>query len=212
MKRKNSKIKKIAEYIRKEIISRQMKPGSRITEAKISKIFDVSRVPVREAFRILHSEGYLKMIPNRGSFVRKVSKEYFNEISEVYFIIAPKLLNDAIPRFTDNTFKKASAVLDKIESCKDFNRVSYLIWDFGKVIYGPSRLDFMKFVMDEIYKHNIRALSDVFVKSPALKYDVTTHRKFLELCRKKKLKEAITLWNTHLRKVSKEVRKKSITD
>lgn len=211
MNKNNTHVSKIAEYLRKEILSCNLKAGDQITEFQISKIFNVSRVPVREAFRILHSEGYLKMIPNRGSFVRKVSKDYINEISEVYFIIAPMILKDAIPRYKESTYKKAHIILNKIEKCTDFNKVGYLIWDFGKAIYSPSKFTFMKFVMDEIYKHNIRALNDVFVKSSKMKYNVDTHRKFLELCRNKKTDEAIKLWSDYTYNISKIIIDKTVT-
>ena len=209
MSTKDTSVNKIAEYLRKEIMYGNIKPGDQIKEFHISKICKISRVPVREALRILHSEGYVDMIPNRGSFVRIVSKEYVHEVAEVYFIIAPKLLKDAIPRYTADTFKKANSLLKKIEKCRDFSKVGYLIWDFGKIIYGPSKLGFMTFVIDEIYKHNIRALNDVFVKSNDMKYDVTYHKKFLDLCMKKQTDEAIKLWNKHIHKLSKTMSQKT---
>ncbi len=212
MSTKDTSVNKIAEFLRKEIMYGNIKPGGQIKESHISKICKISRVPVREALRILHSEGYVDMIPNRGSFVRKVSKEYVHEIAEVYFIIAPKLLKDAIPRFTAGTFRKANSILKKIETCKDFNKVGYLIWDFGKTIYGPSKLDFMKTIMDEIYKHNIRALNDLFVKSNDMKYDVTYHKKFLDLCLKKQTDQAIKIWNKHVHNMSKVITQKSVSE
>ncbi|MBS1551379.1 MAG: GntR family transcriptional regulator [Bacteroidetes bacterium] len=212
MSTKTTSVNKVAEYIRKEIIYGNLKPGDQIKEFHISKICKISRVPVREALRILHSEGYVDMIPNRGSFVRKVSREYVKEVAEVYFIIAPLLLKDAIPRFTSGTFRKAESILRKIEKCRDFNKVGYLIWDFGKAIYGPSKLDFMKFVINEIYKHNIRALNEIFVKSSEMKYDVTHHKKFLDLCLKKQTNEAIKIWNKHIQGLSKIISEKAISN
>jgi DNA-binding GntR family transcriptional regulator len=212
MKNKNSRVNKIADYLRKEIMYGNLKAGDQIKEHHLSKVFEVSRVPVREALRILHSEGYLDMIPNRGSFVRKISKDYFKEVTEMYLILAPVLLKDSIPRFKDSDFKKAYSVLKKIDNCTDFNKVGYLIWDFGKAIFGPSKLKFTMSVINEIYKHNIRALNDVFVKSSNFKYDTSAHKKFLELCKKKETSEAIKVWIEHSQRLSKNIAQKTIAD
>jgi len=200
--RKDTTVSKIAEHVRKEIMHGNLKSGEHLKEADIAKIFGISRVPVREALRILHSEGYLEMIPNRGSFVRKISPEYIIEISKMYVFIAPQLLRDAIPRYKNSTYKKAYSVINKVEKCKDFNKVGYLLWDFAKVIYTPSKNKFMYFIMDEIYKHNIRILNEIFEIGQRRHYDLTSHKKFLELCKEKRIEDAIKEWENYVNKLA----------
>ena len=158
---KDTIVSKISDHLRKEIMYCNLKSGEHLKEKQLAKVFGVSRVPVREALRILHSEGYLEMVPNRGSFVKKISPEYIIEIAKVYIFIAPELLRDAIPKYKDSTYKKACRVLNKVEKCKDYNKIGYLLWDFAKIIYSPSKNKFMYFIMDEIYKHNIRILNEI---------------------------------------------------
>lgn len=199
---KDTTVNKITSFVRKEIMYGRLKGGDHITETKVAKSFKISRVPVRESFRILHSEGYLEMIPNRGSFVRKISADYLKEIYKVYVFIAPELLRDAIPRYKKTDFKKINSVISRIEKCKNFNKIGYLLWDFAQAIYGPSENKFMLCVMNEIYKHNIRILNDLFELKKKKNYDLTAHKQFLELCLQNKTEEAVKIWINHINKLA----------
>ncbi|WP_319411730.1 GntR family transcriptional regulator [uncultured Cohaesibacter sp.] len=59
--------------LRQQIIRNQLAPGSRMSEAEWAAAFAVSRQPVREAFIKLANDGLLDILPNRGSFVKKIS-------------------------------------------------------------------------------------------------------------------------------------------
>ncbi len=201
MKNNTTTVQKIAKYIRQEITYSNFKSGQHIKESDIAKKFNVSRVPVREAFRILQSEGYLEVIPHRGSFVQKLTRDNIIEIGIVYKLLAPVVLDKAIPRYKDTTYCKADVILHKISICDDFNQAGYLLWDFAKLIYSPSRLKFMISLFDEIYSHNIRALNEIFEIKQHHTYDLRPHRKFLDLCKKNKKEEAIEVWCDHIEKI-----------
>nr|WP_321974384.1 GntR family transcriptional regulator [uncultured Cohaesibacter sp.] len=64
----------IHQILRQQIIHNQLPPGSRVSEAELAESFKVSRQPVREAFIKLNNDGLLDILPNRGSFVKKISK------------------------------------------------------------------------------------------------------------------------------------------
>lgn len=55
--------------LRARIVNKQLKPGERLPEVRISKEMGVSRTPVREALRRLASEGLVRVIPNSGARV-----------------------------------------------------------------------------------------------------------------------------------------------
>lgn len=201
---KDTIVNKIAAYIRKEIILGNFKPGDHLKETKLAQFFNISRVPVREALRILHSEGYLEMLPNKGSFVKRISLEYIHEISKIYLFISPELLRNAIPRYRQSTYKKANKIIGQIENCRDLNKIGYLLWDFAKTIYGPSTLKFMLALMDDLYMHNIRILNDLYDMKHQKTYDLTPHKKFLGLCKQKKTEEAVSVWMDYVKKLLKD--------
>ncbi|HMS65015.1 MAG TPA: GntR family transcriptional regulator [Ignavibacteria bacterium] len=203
MKDKNSTVKQITEYISKEIMYGNLKSEEHLKEAKIAKLFGVSRVPVREALRILHSEGYVEMIPNRGSFVKKITVQHLMEIAKVYLLLAPEMLNSAIPHYKDSTYKKAYVALSRMEKCKEPNKIGYLAWDFAKIIFGPTEFKFMYSVLEEMYKSNIRMLNNLYiVRQYKHVFNLTPHKKFLELCKKNKKDQAVKVWCDYVYEIS----------
>jgi phosphonate utilization transcriptional regulator len=69
--------------LERRILAGELEPGRKLNEEDIAVLFDVSRGPVREAFRSLESAGLLRVEKNRGVFVRQVSVEEADEIYEV---------------------------------------------------------------------------------------------------------------------------------
>jgi DNA-binding GntR family transcriptional regulator len=67
------------------ILSGKIKPGERINESKLSNVLGVSRAPIREALRLLASNGILEIRANRGMFVRDLQ---IKEVEELYDIRA----------------------------------------------------------------------------------------------------------------------------
>jgi len=63
----------IYRYLRKDIVTCAIRPGSLLSEKEVSARFNVSRQPVREAFIKLAEAGLVQVLPQRGTFVRKIS-------------------------------------------------------------------------------------------------------------------------------------------
>jgi DNA-binding GntR family transcriptional regulator len=59
--------------LRARIIEGDIAPGTRLSEAEISRLMNVSRQPVREAFIKLRDEGLVEVRPQRGTFVTRIS-------------------------------------------------------------------------------------------------------------------------------------------
>ncbi len=69
--------------LERRILSGELAPGDKLNDEDIAGRLNVSRGPVREAFRALESAGLLRMEKNRGVFVRQVSLAEADEIYEV---------------------------------------------------------------------------------------------------------------------------------
>ena len=73
----------VTDALRKAILSKRLKPGDRLIEEQLAADLGVSRNPVREALRVLESEGLVEISPRRGASVTNVSEEEAQEIVEV---------------------------------------------------------------------------------------------------------------------------------
>lgn len=65
--------RQIYRALRHAIFTGTMTPGTPLSEKDVSQMFQVSRQPVREAFIKLAEAGVLQVLPQRGTFVRKIS-------------------------------------------------------------------------------------------------------------------------------------------
>jgi DNA-binding GntR family transcriptional regulator len=71
----------VCDRLRSAIISGQLEPGQRMRERELTERLEVSRTPIREAFRKLEIEGLVVSFPHRGFFVRNPS---FEEAKQAY--------------------------------------------------------------------------------------------------------------------------------
>lgn len=63
----------IYRFLRQDIVTCAIPPGSLLSEKDVSARFNVSRQPVREAFIKLAEADLVQVLPQRGTFVRKIS-------------------------------------------------------------------------------------------------------------------------------------------
>lgn len=73
----------VQDYLRERITSGALVPGDRLKERDLAEETGISRVPIREAMRILASEGFVTLNPRRGAVVARLEPEDLDEIYEV---------------------------------------------------------------------------------------------------------------------------------
>jgi DNA-binding GntR family transcriptional regulator len=74
----------VAERLRARILSHTLPPGGWIDEQTLAAEFGISRTPLREALKVLASEGLVTMKPRRGAYVTEVSAR---DLAEVYHLL-----------------------------------------------------------------------------------------------------------------------------
>ena len=75
----------VAELLRERIFSRELVPGSWIDELKLAEEYGISRTPLREALKVLATEGLVTMKVRRGAYVTEVSER---DLADVYHLLA----------------------------------------------------------------------------------------------------------------------------
>ena len=74
----------VAELLRQRIFNRELSPGSWIDELKLAEEYGISRTPLREALKVLATEGLVTMKVRRGAYVTEVSD---NDLANVYHLL-----------------------------------------------------------------------------------------------------------------------------
>ena len=75
----------VAEKLRQRIFGQQLGPGSWIDEQALAAEFGISRTPLREALKVLATEGLVTMKLRRGAYVTDVSER---DLAEVFHLLA----------------------------------------------------------------------------------------------------------------------------
>ena len=75
----------VAERLRQQIYARELEPGSWIDEMKLASEFGISRTPLREALKVLATEGLVTMKVRRGAYVAQMSRD---DVVQVYHVLA----------------------------------------------------------------------------------------------------------------------------
>ena len=78
----------VAELLRQRIFKRSagdLEPGSWIDELKLAEEYGISRTPLREALKVLATEGLVTMKVRRGAYVTEVSEQ---DLSDVYHLLS----------------------------------------------------------------------------------------------------------------------------
>lgn len=86
----------IADSIAEAIATRHLSAGDRVVETALAQRFAVSRVPVREALKILHTQGILQGEGHKGYRVASFGPEKAEQVFEVRLALETILLRDAI--------------------------------------------------------------------------------------------------------------------
>jgi DNA-binding GntR family transcriptional regulator len=73
----------ILSRLRDYIVEGNLPEGGRIPERELCEMFGISRTPLREALKVLASEGLLELLPNRGARVRALSQQDLAELFDV---------------------------------------------------------------------------------------------------------------------------------
>jgi DNA-binding GntR family transcriptional regulator len=73
----------VAGRLRQMILDGELAPLERLKEIELARRFAISRTPLREAIRILATEGLLELLPNRGARVAAISERELDDMLEV---------------------------------------------------------------------------------------------------------------------------------
>lgn len=115
-------IHKIAyDWIKSGILNLKYKPGEYITEVEISSCLNISRTPIREAFRVLESEGLLIYEPRHGWKVYSLSVKDINNIFDIKIALEALIVRKAALCEDENLRKKLSDLIVKMRQAMENN-------------------------------------------------------------------------------------------
>ena len=87
--------------LRADVVSGHLQPGEQVVQETLAERYGVSRVPLREALKILEGEGLVTYRPHRGYFVTDLSIDELREVYRIRELLEAEALTAALNRLTD---------------------------------------------------------------------------------------------------------------
>ncbi|MBL8489747.1 MAG: GntR family transcriptional regulator [Rhodocyclaceae bacterium] len=100
----------VAEELRSRIYSHQLPPGAWVDEQAIAAEFGISRTPLREALKVLASEGLVELRPRRGCYVAQLSEQDLDEIFPVMALLEGRCASEAAVKATADDVRRLETV------------------------------------------------------------------------------------------------------
>ncbi len=115
--------------LRAAIIRGELVPGQAISEIEMSKKFSISRQPVREAFIKLGEEKLIEVLPQRGTYVRKISVKEVLDARHLREIIEISIVRELAESRDPSLIKTLHEIIDQQHKVKPGDSLSFFTLD-----------------------------------------------------------------------------------
>ena len=190
-------------HIQLWIIKGEYKPGQRLKEEEISARLDISRPPVREAFKFLEAEGLVMRKPRRGVFVSEMTSkdvwEAYTHKATLYEMATELALNN----ISEPQIAELESFVKKMEDCAFAEPVNLLGYqehhqefhDRIMLISGNERLKKISASIHlQVCRFSYKSLQNRAHLNASLRY----HRRILSALKKKNKGLACKLMKDHV--------------
>ncbi|MGD2099151.1 MAG: GntR family transcriptional regulator [Desulfobacterales bacterium] len=190
-------------HIQLWIIKGEYRPGQRLKEEEISARLDISRPPVREAFKFLEAEGLVMRKPRRGVFVSEMTAKDVWEAYTLKATLYEMATELALDNISDTQIADLETFVKNMENCafaEPLNLLGYQEHHQGfhdqiMLISGNQRLEKISASIHlQVCRFSYLSLQDKAHLNASVRY----HRRILNALKKKNKPLACKLMKDHV--------------
>ncbi|MBM6581896.1 GntR family transcriptional regulator [Microvirga sp. BT689] len=175
----------IADSIAEAISTRHLLPGDRVVETTLAERLGVSRVPIREALRVLHAQGILTGGSHKGYRVADFGPETTQQVFEVRLALETFLLRDAIRNWRDglediNALEVAIEMMKRAAKIGDVRASLVADLEFHRTISIASRNPITSALWEAIARHVLIIFNFERYRDKNLMAVAEQHRDFMK--------------------------------
>ena len=105
----------VAELLRQRIFNRELTPGNWIDELKLAEEYGISRTPLREALKVLATEGLVTMKVRRGAYVTEVNAKDLCDVFHLMAVLEADAAGTVATMATDKQLQELEALHQQLE-------------------------------------------------------------------------------------------------
>ena len=189
--------------LRAAVIRGDLAPGQAISEIEMSKRFSISRQPIREAFIKLSEERLIEVLPQRGTYIRKISVKEVIEARHLREIIEVSIIREVTQKRDPSLINHLRELIKQQEEIKPGDSQAFLALDeeFHKTIALHAGREYAWRVTEGIkaQMNRVRFLSLDFATSTSLL--ITEHSEIINAIESGDPDLAEQRMETHLREI-----------
>ncbi len=147
IRRQKTLTEQAADAIRARIVEGQFNFGDALSEIALANELGVSKTPVREAFLQLKNEGLVEILPQRGTFVFRMTTEQMRQMWELREVLETNSLQIAMRDGGEELIRSINPIIECMaKATKDREPTVYRRFDaeFHTAIITASRNDFIQ--------------------------------------------------------------------
>jgi DNA-binding GntR family transcriptional regulator len=198
-----------AEWLRESILSGDLSPGERVRLDGIAQELGMSPIPIREALRMLASEGLVVPLAHRGYTVQPLTVDDLNDTYRLRLTLEPLAVRLAVPHMQEEDITHLVDELDHLEQAfrdSDWpkHRIHHRAFHFG--IYRKCNSTWLLRFTEMLWINSERYQRMTTRISGELNERRKEHRRIAAACEERDAERASELMHAHLSMASDTIR------
>ena len=187
----------VTDALRRTILRGGIPAGEKLRQDAIAARFGVSQTIVREAFKQLVNEGFLRAEPRRGVSVAPLTAREAEEMTQLRSLLEAQALRWAIPEMRESDFKLAERILEQLDEAATTDDIISLNAKFHETLYAPARRERTFSIISTLRLNFERYLRFTWEETSHLVRSQREHREILSCCRMRAVDEACVRLQAH---------------
>jgi len=191
----------VAERLRAQIFAHELAPGSWLDEQSLAQQFGISRTPMREAIKVLASEGLVTTKMNRGAYVTEVDRRDLEQIFTVLSLLEGQAAKETASKATEeelNLLDDLHHRLEKAAADRDVEQFFEINVKFHELIQDIASNKWMNGVIADLRKVLKLQRRDSLTRTGRLQNSLLEHREILQAILKRDPTAAEAAMRKHL--------------
>jgi DNA-binding GntR family transcriptional regulator len=198
---------RIAGELREAILRGEHAPGTRIRQEDLAGRHGASRLPVREALRILEAEGLVTLVANTGAWVSRLSLAECQEMYQIRERIEPLLLRSSVPHLDEAAIDELQELADAMERTDDVEEFLHLDREFHLSCYRGGSTAVLGELVLRLWNrtHHYRRAFTLLIRTEGDRNVHYEHQLLVSAIRRRDLDEAERVLAGHIRRTRLEL-------
>jgi DNA-binding GntR family transcriptional regulator len=191
----------VADKLREQIFSKKLLPGSWLDEQSLAEQFGISRTPMREAIKVLASEGLVTIKMRRGAYVTEVFRSDLEQIFTILSLLEGQAAKEAATKASEAQLNLLDHLHHRLETAaadRDIEQFFEINVKFHELIQEIAGNRWMNGVVADLRKVLKLHRRDSLTSTGRLQNSLLEHREILRALLKRDVAASESAMQKHL--------------